>query len=213
MKKDVILLQCNGRKSKVSLASDFAEESMSILALQERTHLPTGSTPAPTCPPMPRLQTTMPTSEPTISSACTPVHNDPWSTGFFVECCTCTQERLGDWNLDGGASYRCIEVGCDTPLSICPQTVEVNSQSVWSHIADEGYSCKGAYSIEGSGLCASSSGVPDLTSISVDMRKVADKQGCFAWSTSGCQFDMTNVARIELDAEWTDCGLLWMAPF
>jgi len=60
--------------------------------------------------------------------------------------------------------------------------------------------------------CVRSDGQVDETSIFVDMANVASKTGCFVWEAHDCGTDMTRVAKIEFDFDFSSCQDVWTAP-
>lgn len=53
----------------------------------------------------------------------------------------------------------------------------------------------------------------DHTSISLDMTKVSNKKGCYAYNTkTNKHWDSKKVRKLEFDAEWQDCEKVWFCP-
>merc|ERR1719498_199214 len=46
----------------------------------------------------------------------------------------------------------------------------------------------------------------------MDMSSYASRSGCFVWESSICATDMTKVARIEFDFDFSECHDVWTAP-
>lgn len=87
--------------------------------------------------------------------------------------------------------------------------VEMNSvaDSIWEHQTSHP-SCTGEYKTEGFSQCAG-----DPTSISLDMSKVDDKQGCYLYnSEQKLSWEFQPGTEITFDAEWENCEEVWMAP-
>ena len=110
-------------------------------------------------------------------------------------------------------SCTCSVIPAPTPSptsSLCKDgEIPMNSEpSIWSHRNDHP-SCGGDYSkTQVFSQCKG-----DETSISLDMNKINDKQGCFLYDTTAKKsWDMQIGTTITFDAEWEDCGNVWTAP-
>lgn len=66
---------------------------------------------------------------------------------------------------------------------------------------------------DGVSMCLNASGLPDHTSIYVDMTGVEDKTGCFAWYSHACSLDLRTISKIEFDIDIKGCGDVWAGPF
>jgi len=96
--------------------------------------------------------------------------------------------------------------------SICQSPVGMGSMpdSIWKQLPAHP-SCAYAghpFKSEGFGQCAG-----DPTSITLNMGVVAEKQGCYAYTTEDKkEWTMNEVSEISFDAEWEDCEGVWTAP-
>ena len=96
--------------------------------------------------------------------------------------------------------------------SICQSPVGMGSMpdSIWKQLPAHP-SCVYAghpFKSEGFGQCAG-----DPTSITLNMGVVAEKQGCYAYTTEDKkEWTMNEVSEISFDAEWEDCEGVWTAP-
>mmetsp|Transcript_42124 Transcript_42124/g.106005 ORF Transcript_42124/g.106005 Transcript_42124/m.106005 type:complete len:440 (-) Transcript_42124:75-1394(-) len=158
------------------------------------------------------------------NTECTYMHNDPYSTGQLVPCCIGLHQCLGDWEHTDRWYYLCLTDCAPFPtspttpqnsdLEICHSVLPFAERSIWNTGLNQ-YSCmsdKGTRG-DGAGMCTDEGGIPDYSSIYVDMRSVRDSVGCFEWVTDDCQFQMKRVRQIDFDVAWEGCDNLWMAPF
>jgi len=111
------------------------------------------------------------------------------------------RKRKTDSVIEAGVSLLNSSGGGWTGCNVQP----LDNTSVWQHFTSHP-SCIGQYKTDGSGMCAG-----DPTSITMDLRQVSDKRGCYVWG-SKCTWSMKSISRIEFDAEWADCVNIWFAP-
>lgn len=103
----------------------------------------------------------------------------------------------------------------------CAKVVQPDSDWVWetmqNHRPINVHSCDQAEAnhIRGDGvsMCLNASGLPDHTSIYVDMTGVKDKTGCFAWYSYACPLDLRTISKLEFDIDIKGCGDVWAGPF
>jgi len=99
--------------------------------------------------------------------------------------------------------------GPPAPASqICVNKVGLGTEeSIWRKLGSHP-SCRGEFKSEGFGMCSG-----DPTSITLDMRSVQSKQGCYAYGSSQkLTWKMTELKKIVFDVEWEDCEQVWTAP-
>ena len=105
-----------------------------------------------------------------------------------------------------------LAVGSST-ASICNEYVPFGEEtSVWKKL-ESSPSCADSrgygYRSDGISQCKG-----DPTSISLDMGKIQDKQGCWAYSTQDTwTWDMQKGTDITFEAEWSGCQKVWTTPF
>ena len=105
-----------------------------------------------------------------------------------------------------------LAVGSST-ASICNEYVPFGEEtSIWEKLESHP-SCADSrghgYRSDGISQCKG-----DPTSISLDMGKLHDKQGCWLYSTQDKWFwDMQKGTDITFEAEWSGCQKVWTTPF